>query len=294
MAIDERCLGGEQPHHLIGARRIGCPAVMNDRGGRRHQGTRRESPCAQAQIRLFAVHEEDGIEAAKARPQLPLDEEEAARDDIHLAHMVAGPTAVGFAVEGFKACEKSCQACGPAEQIPGRHALPAGRRIEVAVGEQRAPAPDAGRRMGAGECHELVDGAIEHHRVGVEQEDVAAFRTTRGKGVGAGKSNVLVEPDEVGFDRVMGDHLRRTIGGGIVHTNDFVAQRIGLAQYRGQCGLGQRAGVVADNDNRDIDVTYWNDAGHGDATCKRTGTASAAHPHYPGDANPRLTMEAGL
>ncbi len=253
MARDERGFGRQQLDHLGRARGLGGAAEVDDGRVRGDGGARAEGAGAEAEVGFLAVHEEGRVEAAELGPESALDQQEAARDDVDLAHAVARPAAVGFAVEGLGIAEDGGEAGRTAEQIPRRHAAPARCRVETAVGEQCPAAPDARRGPGEGERVQPLDGAVEHDGVGVEQQQEAAARGPGGEIVGACEAEVGGRGDETDAGEGFGDGGGGAVGRGVVDDDDLGRKARGLRNGGRECGERQRARVVTDDQDRDVD-----------------------------------------
>jgi hypothetical protein len=117
----------------------------------RHARLRPRPARSPAEIGFLAVHHVAGVEAAEPIPERAADQEEAALHHLHVAFIVAPPTAEVVRVEDWAVGEDHGQAGGAAEQPPERGVVEDAKRIEAPVAEKRAPAPDPGLRPPRGE-----------------------------------------------------------------------------------------------------------------------------------------------
>ena len=182
------------------------------------------------------------------------DHQEAADDDINLAHRVAAPGADALGVEQLRALEHRGKPGGLTEGRPGGDLHPAGCDVERAVGKHRAPAGDPGLRMGLGKGQEPVDGAVMHLGIRVEQQKPLGARLGRDQVVGVGKAQIVGRGDQLHLGEGGGDGLGRAVGAGIVPDHGAEPHLAGLGVQRLQAFQRQVAGVVAYDDHRQFGI----------------------------------------
>lgn len=87
--------------------------------GRTGDGPCPELPRTEAQVRLFAVHEEPWIEAAQPLPQFAVNEEQAVADDVYFSHSVTLPAPQRLRVKDRAAAKERRKSDGVTERAPG-------------------------------------------------------------------------------------------------------------------------------------------------------------------------------
>ncbi len=99
MTVEQTGLRIEKSDELVLPDLFARPSMVDDGRIRCNDRPKASSPRSHTEIRLLAVHEEVGIEAAKRLPVLALQHEEASGDDFNLSDGIPRPTTVTTRIE---------------------------------------------------------------------------------------------------------------------------------------------------------------------------------------------------
>jgi hypothetical protein len=104
-----------------------------------------------------------------------------------------------------------------------------------------------------GEFQELLDGAVEDDRVGVEEQDPAAGAVPVGEVVGAAESEVLARLDERDPGEFAPHHLCRAVARKVVDDDGFIAKVAGVSLEGVEAVTEEVFDVPGDDADGDVD-----------------------------------------
>jgi hypothetical protein len=105
--------------------------------------------------------------------------------------------------------------------------------------------------MRLGEAHHLVDGAVEHQRIGIQQQNVTSFRHRDALVIGGGKAAVVGVRQENRLRKRGLNHVHRAIRGGVVDYDHLEFHVLGLLVDRPQTIAQDLACVPVHDDDGD-------------------------------------------
>ena len=103
------------------------------------------------------------------------------------------------------------------------------------------------------EIHEAVDGSIQNHGIGIQQQYIRALRLSRGEVVRGSKAQILRACNEPHLPELLTNRLRRAVFGRIVDHNYLKRKSLSLTKHRIDARQRHFARVVTDDDDRDVE-----------------------------------------
>lgn len=116
------------------------------------------------------------------------------------------------------------------KQIQQRGEHKAGR-LKGVIRIQHFAAHHSGLGVLVGKGNGFLNRAVQNNRIGIEQQDIAAFGDPHALIIGRGKTSVFRVFDEDNLRKFGLDHLYRSIGGRIVNDDDFKVHAVCLLEH---------------------------------------------------------------
>ena len=237
--------------------------------------------CAALPVHLLAVHEIALVQQPHLAQGLAAHHQRGPQHEVHREGLARSNQAMAVAAVETRVEHWLIQPTGRREEVQaklGQAGETKGAVLKAAVGVSKLRAARAGPRRLVEKTHQLRRRVALHHRVGVEQPDMARLRCAarqagrpvigrqrprflpggceaqplQGQVVAGRIAQVFRAGDQPRQGKGLGHHGRAAVAGRGVNDPDLGSQiwrAFQAGEQRPQTGAQQRAYVIADNDN---------------------------------------------